>query len=967
MATQPKIGVQVAASGTDGVKARMEEVRTAGTETFRKLGEAGKKVGEQVEGSLTKAAKAASVLGNATTGSVRVAHAATGALVRSVDLLLGKFSKIVSLAGLTGIGIAATFGGTYAGLRSVAVSTGEVIEGILKVSKSTGIGIDVLTRWQSAARIAGGTGDGVAAGFKSVTDKIVEAAKGSEDALRPFTQLDISIRDGAGGLKDFQKIALEVIDKLIKIENPTLRAKAAQDLFGAGVDDLVPLLSKGQTGLQRYLEQADKFGTVLNKQDAEKTAQTLERKRRLDESIKGLKFAISQALLPVFTVSTEKVADWMQRNSVAIRRFIADMGKALDVFQKDVENAFKGNDKAIKNPIIRTLAPALRLTTKLALDLGAAMAGRGFGTVLPWVAHAVQALRAFKGIADAVFTRTKGFIEDVIGGPLPTKDTVFQTLTKAFTDIKAGILGLAGPINFPSMRTLGEAVAKASEAAVNFGAILIGLAPTIIAFAKEALTYVSDAFQALRQTMQGDQIKGTNFFAFLNEIIPTLKAAWAEIGILFQQGMDRIGLSGLDWRKTFVDVFKYVADQIKDFYNGTGPVFEAFERIVENVGGKLSTLAGIGDKVARALGLKNWQELGIVLLLARLTGIDSYVEHLIPPLVALATLALAVVGFLGTAVGWIFTFLTVVAGVSSAVAGAVIAVPLILAGIYIFRDEIIGVFSRIGSFIVFIFNEFVREFSERGFLGVLAEGFRELPRFIKETFGSLGVWLVDSVTAVVDAINSAFWGIVTFFFNLADAIAAEAIRAWDGIVAAFSGLVEFFAAPIRKVGQMFADLWDSVKKGAFGAWDSVKSFFGFGGQKQDQGGQPGAQGGALPSFDVGGYVPGSAGAPLKAMVHGGERILNLQETSLFETIMGGLSRLGSFEIPDIDIGLGGLPAPAAAPALAGGGMSSAAFDLNGMRVSGFQGPPDAVRQMRMALARGATTGAGRMPRWYGGY
>lgn len=966
MATQPKIGVRITPTGVDDVKKRMEEIRVSGEASFKRLGDAGKQVGTQLEGTLAKAQKAAAALGSISRGSANAVQASVGALARSIDLVLGKVSSLASLAGLTGIGLAATFGGTYAGLRSVAISTGEVIEQQLKLSKSSGISIDLMTRWQSAARIAGGTGNGVAAGFKSVTEKIISAAQGSEDALKPFTQLDLKIRDGAGNLKDFEKITLEVIDKLAAIENPAIRAKAAVDLFGSGADDIVPLLSKGASGLQNYLKQADAFGTVLDKDAAQKVSDTLERKRRLDESLQGLKYAISVALLPIFTQSNERVANWMQKNSKAIRLLISDVGKAVEQFQKDMANVLKGNDSAIQNSLIRNLAPAIRGTGALLLDFGAAMAGRGFGTVLPWVAHAVQALKAFKGIVEAVYTRTQGFIEDIIGGPLPTKDTVFQTLTKAFKDVRSGILGLNVPINFPAMRNLGTGVASASEALVNFGAILVGFSPAVIQFAQVTLAYVSEGFKALRQSIQEGSIRPDNYFAFMNVLIPYLKAGWEEVQAIFGRALQRLGIDGGDWRDGFVLIFTTVFEKIREFYNGTGEAFTGVSGYLEQLGVKATKLAEFGDKVAQSLGLSNWKELGIVALLAHITGIDGLILKLIPAFTSLAGLAIQIILLFGTMVGWIFTFLTVVVGLGAGVAAALTIIPLALAallfGLYYFQDTTVAILKAIGGFILDVID-FLSSVFVALFITPFVEGF-------KLVFEALGIL----ARGAADVVRSVWSGIASFFEAIGSAIGGALSTAWEGIKSGanaaweftkglWSGLYELFLTPIRRVQALFSDLWGGVRDGAANAWSAAKRFFGFGGQDQRQGGA-GSEA-AMPSFDVGGYVPGSPGAPLRALVHGGERILNLQETGLFERIMSGLSNLGGMDM------LGDLAMPAMAPALApaavGGGMVSTPFDLNGRRISGFQGPPSAVRELRMAFAKDATRGGGRMPRWYGGY
>lgn len=125
-----------------------------------------------------------------------------------------------------------------------------------------------------------------------------------------------------------------------------------------------------------------------------------------------------------------------------------------------------------------------------------------------------------------------------------------------------------------------------------------------------------------------------------------------------------------------------------------------------------------------------------------------------------------------------------------------------------------------------------------------------------------------------------------------DLLGALGRAAWDVITSTFGGMAEFFKNPIDKIANMFSTLWGGIKNGASGAWNAVKRLFGGRTPPELEGGDGGV---SEPSFDVGGIVPGSPGQPRRAIVHGGERILTVGETSLFDQLLNGFSAMSGFE------------------------------------------------------------------------
>lgn len=952
MAT-PTIAVKVQARGQDDVRAALEKLRQDGTKAFTGLATGGKQIGESVSKSMDLASSATQRMVGIARGGLNALNQSVTVFTRGIQFAVTQFNALTRAAGISGLALSASFGASYYALRSYTLSIAENIESQYKLAKANGISIESLTRWQSAVRITGGTGGTVASTFNDLYKQMVKAATGSEEAMVAFTQLDIAVRKPDQSLKSVEELIDEVADKLAQIENPTLRAKAAFDLLGGGAGDLLPVLERGSGGMKRLLDQVSDFGTEISADDAKQVTMLNERKRRLSEALKGIGQQTSIAFLPVFTEVTEQLANWLQKNSLKIRRTTVEIGGFVRGIQKDIGELLSGDVKNVGNGLLRFIGPPFQLLRDVVIDLFRVMRGADFGTLVPWLKPASEAFKELGEFVGAVARRLLDLTSG-IAGKVPTASEAFVILKDAIASVRSGFERLDVIARFPALAKLGGALNSAQRAFVEFGGILVGLAPAIFGFADSTLFYVADAFEALRMVLMGQPISAENFFAFANEIVPYLKGAWETVAKDFNTAFGKIDANGL--KQTLVDTFKLVAETVATVYN-------AIKRFLTETGGTFEYIVGIMDRIAKAMGLKDWKQLGIVLALGYITGLGDAIGKIAAIFTTLAVGIGAVLGSLYTLIQIIVLlgkgvalFVGLVGGIPAAIIAAVAAA---LIGIYYFWDEIVAGAKMAWDFLVSVWQA--------------------LPAFFVGLFDGLvalgkAFWdgMVAMAQAAWDGVVGLWRGIVDFFARLWAGVVDAADRAWASIkalpgdawnamVGVWGGLVDFFTTPLRKVADMFRNLWEGVKSGAAGAWSAVKSLFGFGGQPQ----QPGAPANEnLPSFDVGGYVPGAPGAPMKALVHGGERILNLAETGLFESVMAGLASLT--DLPSTPFAQGPVAQPATSGA-ASPAMMGAAFDLNGRRIGGFQASPGAVRELRMAMAKSATTRGGPMPRWYGGY
>jgi len=103
----------------------------------------------------------------------------------------------------------------------------------------------------------------------------------------------------------FMKIGLAIAD----LEDPTLRAAAAQDIFGRAGTMLLPLFAEGSEGMKNLAEDAHKLGIIFDTEAAAKAAKLKDAQTALKKAVQGVAFAIVEDLVPHLTKLAEHSTD----------------------------------------------------------------------------------------------------------------------------------------------------------------------------------------------------------------------------------------------------------------------------------------------------------------------------------------------------------------------------------------------------------------------------------------------------------------------------------------------------------------------------------------------------------------------------------------------------------------------------------------------------------------------------------
>ncbi|MBE7732178.1 hypothetical protein [Devosia faecipullorum] len=915
MSKTPTISARMRVRGTEEVNKSFDDVKAKGEQTFGALRRSAQTVGTAVQQTADVAVNTTKIAVSTATTGVSVISSVLSGLAGAATFVV---NAVLGIAGAIAKGATLVAGaavGAYVAARSWVTSIAEGNDEVARQAQAIGMSVESLSRWQAAIRIAGGDSKAVVSAFESVRNKMLEVAKGTQGADTAFRQLDIRVRNSNGSLKNSEELFDEAIDQLAKISDEGIRSSAAYDLFGSAATSLLPVLRRGSAGLKELQRDAERYGTALTTAQAAENNALLEKKRRMDEALRGASNRISDAFLPIFTASATSIANWLEANGGAIETWANKAAITLSTFLDDVKSLF-GDPSAreLTHTWLADLQGPAQVMKGLILDIIDSMAGRGVSRT-PWLYDFIDTIgEAYNASKSLVFmwSEMMGILDEDFDLAQNLRDA-----TAALMGFQQGLAGGDSDVLWAS--NLGQTVALLS---VGVGALAGTVADNkeqITAFAIDVSSAFADLADAIRGILNGGGVAEGNSFAWLEPVV-------AQVIALFEQ-VKAVGV-------------------------------EVWSEIVRN----WDTLQAVGqgiidvmDGIAKALGLGDWKTLGIILVIAQLTGALKLVSTLAVLFGGLATVV-------NNAIGIIAGLWPVIAAVGAKV-GAVLMpmIASVAAFLGIPVAVVIGIAAAIAGIIALLVIF-------QGDIGAVFRFIWDVIRWPFERLWELNQWvwarIGDAAKAAVDGLKvlfaplggffgAIFDGIGSIFSGAWDLLSSGAQRAWDGITGVFSGFGDFFRGLVDQVTGMFTGLWDGLKNGAAGAWDAVKGFFGFGGEP--------APGNGGPSYDVGtARVPGADGQPMRATIHGGERILTVAENKKWGSLLDSLASLTTLPVSEFALG------PTAVPTGAGGGGGSGLQPVNvqvGGRTYSMQGQPLTVRSFQSGVRRHARMMAMPAPRW----
>ena len=303
---------------------------------------------------------------------------------------------------------------------------------LAKMSARTGFTVETLSELGFAADLSGASMEVLENGIRKMQRTLVDAATGMASAQEALAILGLTVADldQLSPEKQFKLIA----DRLARIEDPTIKAAVAMELFGRSGTQLLPMLAGGAAGIEQLQEQARKLGLTISTEDAKAAERFSDTLSILWKVLKQGVFTVGSALVPILSQLAQwvtKVAvsagEWIKRNKelvvtvlqvavgiVAAGLALVTLGYAIVGVSKVLgilATVVTGVGVALKllGAVLAFLVSPIGLVITAVVALGAyILYATGAGAkALGWLGERFDALRdeavaSYQGIADAL-------------------------------------------------------------------------------------------------------------------------------------------------------------------------------------------------------------------------------------------------------------------------------------------------------------------------------------------------------------------------------------------------------------------------------------------------------------------------------------------------------------------------------------------------------------------------------------
>ena len=314
---------------------------------------------------------------------------------------------------------------------------------MLEMSQRTGVSVERLSELKFAAEQTGVSVEELETGIRKMQKTIVAAATGSGEAQKTLALLGLTIAD-LDNLSPDEQFKL-VADRLSQIEDPTIKAALAMQVFGRSGTSLLPMLVDGAAGIDAFAQQARSLGLVMSTQNAEAAHKLSQAMEILWRVIKSGMNAIGAALAPTLT----QLARWITRQIVLAVAWIKQ-NKELVLWIFKVAVAVVAGGLAIMGLgyVIIGLGKAFSLLATIVSGVGTVL--HILGAVLAWmlspigmVIVAVVALAGYILYATGAGAKALGWLGERFS---ELKDDAMQAYQGIADALAAGDIGLAAKI-----------------------------------------------------------------------------------------------------------------------------------------------------------------------------------------------------------------------------------------------------------------------------------------------------------------------------------------------------------------------------------------------------------------------------------------------------------------------------------------------------------------------------------------
>lgn len=244
--------------------------------------------------------------------------------------LKSQLPSIKQLATAAGVAVAGMGTALYAMAKTTATSYDEV----RKFSDQLGVSTKFLSEYAIAAEFSGIKQETFNKSIQMLQVRIGEASRGIGQGKDAMAALGVQLRDQNGQLKTSEQILPELADAFHNMSSATERAEVASKIFGQRGISMLQMFKDGKEGLAKMTAEAEKFGLVISEKAANNAAEFNDSLTRLTGSLKGVKNAIAERIMPVLAGLQNRLANFIAENRGQIvdfaEKFLSSMGTVAE-------------------------------------------------------------------------------------------------------------------------------------------------------------------------------------------------------------------------------------------------------------------------------------------------------------------------------------------------------------------------------------------------------------------------------------------------------------------------------------------------------------------------------------------------------------------------------------------------------------------------------------------------------------
>lgn len=239
--------------------------------------------------------------------------------------------------------------------------TVDLADSLSKLSQKTGVAVSDLSALSYAAKLNDATLEDLGTGLRGLSQKMMDAAKGSQEQAAAFRALGISVTDSSGKLRPVADVLGDMADRFSMMEDGAGKAAIAQKLLGDAGVKLIPMLNGGTAGLAEMRAEAEKLGAVMGDDFARASAD-------FNDNVTRLSTGINSLMIPALNEVLPKLNEFINLTKTG------GLGGAIGA---SLSNAFSG--KSLREQIKQTQRDIEELEKQEASAAALAKSGGAFG------------------------------------------------------------------------------------------------------------------------------------------------------------------------------------------------------------------------------------------------------------------------------------------------------------------------------------------------------------------------------------------------------------------------------------------------------------------------------------------------------------------------------------------------------------------------------------------------------------